>query len=147
MCIVRKACGFQFHPLQSIFDRTICDNVCQTYRRLIVFTVPNITSSKKEETFGADKFLKLDLPDRLDFIQKEFLPARVGGKDKNKTKSDIINFVIDLEKTLRANINMGEITKDEELALRELEKVQRYLQNPRSSNRLILEHLALTLPL
>jgi hypothetical protein len=89
----------------------------------------------------AKKFLELDLPARLDFIQKEFL------KSKDKPKSEIIDFVIDLEKALRAKINLRQITKDEELALYELEKCQRYLQNPRSSNRLILEHLALILPL
>ncbi len=86
------------------------------------------------------KFLKLDLPDRLDFIQKEFL------KNKDIGKSEIIDFVIDLEKTLRSKVNMGKITKDEEISLFELEKCQHYLQNPRSSNRLILEHLALILP-
>ncbi|MFA5290754.1 MAG: hypothetical protein WC385_00345 [Candidatus Paceibacterota bacterium] len=86
------------------------------------------------------KFLKLDLPDRLEFIQKEFL------KNKDRPKSEIIDFVIELEKTLRAKINMSQITKDQELALHELEKCQRYLQNPRSSNRLILEHLSLIIP-
>jgi len=96
---------------------------------------------------SASSFLKLDYPDRLDFIQKEFLksPVRAGGKDK--TKSEIIDFVIELEKTLHAKIDMGKITKDEQLALHELEKCQRYLQNPRSSNRLILEHLALIIPI
>jgi hypothetical protein len=96
--------------------------------------------------FGrADKFLRMDYPDRLNFIQKEFLPAR-SGKKKDAGKSEIIDFVIELEKTLWAKIKMSKITKDQELALHELEKCQRYLQNPRSSNRLILEHLALILP-
>ena len=101
----------------------------------------------------ANHFLKLDFPDRLDFIQKEFLPVRSGkSKDKNPArplggKSEIIDFVIELEKTLRAKINMRQITKDEEFALHELAKCQRYLQNPRSSNRLILEHLTLVIPL
>lgn len=99
-----------------------------------------------EKTLVAKNFLKLDLPDRLDYIQKEFLPARAGGKNKDKTKSEIIDFVIDLEKTLRSKIEIKKMTKDEEIALHELEKCQRYLQNPRSSNRLILEHLALILP-
>lgn len=90
---------------------------------------------------AATKFLTLDLPDRLDFIQKEFL------KNKDKNKSEIVDFVADLEKILRAKIDMRQIAKDEEFALHELAKCQRYLQNPRSSNRLILEHLALTLPL
>jgi hypothetical protein len=95
----------------------------------------------------ATAFLKLDLPDRLDFIQKEFLKS----KDKNPArplggKSEVVDFVIELEKTLRAKIEMRKITKDEAMALRELEKCQRYLQNPRSSNRLILEHLSLILP-
>lgn len=89
----------------------------------------------------AVNFLKLDLPDRLEFLQKEFL------KNKDKSKSEIIDFVIDLEKNLRARIDINKITKDEELSLYELEKSRRYLGNPRSSNRLILEHLALTLPL
>ena len=95
----------------------------------------------------ASKFLKLDLPDRLEFIHKEFLPARAGGKNKEVSKSEIIDFFIDLEKTLRSRVNMREISKAEELALYELEKAQHYLQNPRSSNRLILEHLSLVLPL
>ncbi len=93
-----------------------------------------------EHLLSADKFLKLDFPDRLEFIQKEFL------KSKDKSKSEIIDFVIELEKTLRSKINMRQITKDEQLALHELAKCQRYLQNPRSSNRLILEHLSLILP-
>ncbi len=88
----------------------------------------------------ASNFLKLDLPDRLEFLQKEFL------KNKDKSKSEIIDFVIDLEKALRAGIEMRKITKDEELSLHELEKSRRYLENPRSSNRLILEHLAFILP-
>lgn len=87
-----------------------------------------------------EDFLRLDLPDRLEFLQKEFL------KNKDKSKSEIIDFVVELEKTLRSRIEMGKITKDEELALYELEKSRRYLENPRSSNRLILEHLAFVLP-
>ncbi|MFA5319263.1 MAG: hypothetical protein WC387_02770 [Candidatus Paceibacterota bacterium] len=97
--------------------------------------------SPKSDFGSADQFLKMDLPERLDFIQKEFL------KPKDKKKSEIIDFVIELEKTLRAQINMRQITKDEEFALHELAKCQRYFQNPRSSNRLILEHLALVIPL
>jgi len=104
--------------------------------RLIILTSQQ--DSKKAES---GKFLKLDLPDRLEFIQKEFL------KDKNKTKSEIIDFVNDLELALRQKIKINKITKDEELALHELEKCRRYLENPRSSNRLILEHLALILPI
>ncbi len=96
---------------------------------------------KQDEVVAADKFLKLDLPDRLDFIQKEFL------KSKDKPKSKIIDFVIELEKTLRFKIDMSQITKDEELALREIEKCLHYFQNPRSSSRLILEHLSLIIPL
>ncbi|MFA6253645.1 MAG: hypothetical protein WC640_00065 [Candidatus Paceibacterota bacterium] len=96
--------------------------------------------SPKSNFVDADHFLKLDFPDRLDFIQKEFL------KNKETNKSAIIDFVIELEKTLRDKIEIKKITKDEEFALHELEKCQRYLQNPRSSNRLILEHLALILP-
>jgi len=99
-----------------------------------------------ETSQWGDKFFKLDLPERLDFIQKEFLPARAGGKNKDRSKSEIIDFVINLEKTFRQKINLKKITKDEELVLYEFEKCLRYLQNPRSSNRLILEHLALVLP-
>ena len=36
VCIDRKACEFLFHPLQSIIDRTVCDNVCQTCGKLVV---------------------------------------------------------------------------------------------------------------
>ncbi|HRZ30102.1 MAG TPA: hypothetical protein P5274_00300 [Candidatus Paceibacterota bacterium] len=127
--------------------------------RLITFEAPRavfevgLQGSPKSDFEKAQKFLKLDLPDRLDFIQKEFLLARAGGKNKDKSlarplggKSEIIDFVIDLEKTLHTRIDLQKITKAEELALYELEKVQRYFQNPRSSNRLILEHLALILP-
>jgi hypothetical protein len=96
--------------------------------------------SPKSNFGNAEKFFKLDLPDRLEFLQKEFI------KNKDKSKSEIIDFVIDLEKTLRAGIEMRKITKDEELSLHELEKSRRYLENPRSSNRLILEHLAFILP-
>lgn len=111
--------------------------------RLVVFNQADevgLRAHLKSNFGGATKFLKLDLPDRLDFIQKEFL------KDRDVKKSEIINFVSNLEKTFRSQIKMKEITKDEEIALHELEKCQRYLQNPRSSNRLILEHLALILP-
>ena len=37
VCIDRKACEFLFHSLQSIIDRTVCDNVCQTCGKLVVF--------------------------------------------------------------------------------------------------------------
>lgn len=118
-----------------------------TLRSRMVTISPEVGLDRAKSNLGsASKFFKLDFPDRLDFIQKEFLPARTGGKNKETNKSAIIDFVIDLEKTLRAKVDMKKIAKDEELALRELEKCQRYLQNPRSSNRLILEHLALILP-
>lgn len=117
--------------------------------RMITLNAHQNLEAKPSSSLGglASKFLKLDLPDRLEFIQKEFLPARAGGKNKETNKSEIIDFVIDLEKTLHERIDLQKITKTEELALSELEKAQRYLQNPRSSNRLILEHLALILPL
>lgn len=105
-----------------------------------MFILTQTGNGSENKTSLAKNFLKLDLPDRLDYIQKEFL------KNKDKTKSEIIDFVADLEKTLRSKVNMGKITKDEEISLFELEKCQHYLQNPRSSNRLILEHLALILP-
>lgn len=112
--------------------------------RLAIFNQPGGDLEAKPPShphFGsASKFLKLDLPDRLDFIQKEFL------KNKEVRKSETTNFVTNLEKTFRSQIDMKKISKDEEIALYELEKCQRYLQNPRSSNRLILEHLALVLP-
>lgn len=89
---------------------------------------------------SATKFLKLDLPDRLEFIQKEFL------KKKEINKSAILDFVVELGRTLRAKTDVRKMTKEEERVFREIIKCQRYLQNPRSSNRLILEHLALILP-
>lgn len=96
--------------------------------------------SPKSDFGSADKFLKLDLPDRLEFIQKEFL------KSKDKSKSEIIDFVSDLEKAFRQKVDMRKITKEEEIALHEIAKCLHYLENPRSSNRLILEHLALIIP-
>ncbi|MFA6476037.1 MAG: hypothetical protein WCV68_01330 [Candidatus Paceibacterota bacterium] len=119
----------------EIFLPTVCS-------RMMVLGTPKDSplGAAQGESLGVGKFLKLDLPDRLEFLQKEFL------KSKDKSKSEIIDFVIELEKTLRAGIEMRKITKDEELILYELEKSRRYLENPRSSNRLILEHLALILP-
>jgi len=108
--------------------------------RMVILTGAEVSPQVPRGESSATPFLKLDLPDRLDFIQSEFL------KNKDKSKGEIIDFVADLEKILRSKINMAKITKDEELALHELAKCQRYLQNPRSSNRLILEHLALILP-
>jgi|GEM_PF-166467 hypothetical protein len=122
-----------------------------TVRSRMQIFLPETSTQAKRVSAGVE-FLKLDLPERLEFIQKEFLPARAGGKKstsinkKDRTKSDIIDFIIDLERSLHDKIDLRKITKDEEISLRELEKAQRYLQNPRSSNRLILEHLALILP-
>ncbi len=116
--------------------------------RMVILTSDQDLATSPLSVIGdlASKFLKLDLPERLEFIRQEFLPARAGGKNKDKTKGEIISFIADLEKTLWAGIELKKITKDEEIALYELAKCQRYLQNPRSSNRLILEHLALILP-
>lgn len=117
----------------EIFLPTLCS-------RLIILNQLAESDNERTKEFPlVAKFLELDLPDRLDFIQKEFL------KNKDKSKSEIISFVSELEKIFYSRLDLLKISKEEELIIHELEKSLRYLQNPRSSNRLILEHLALIL--
>lgn len=84
------------------------------------------------------KFLKLDLPERLDYIQENFL--------KEKNKKDIADFVIGLEIVFHQQIKLNNLKEEEKFALNQLERARAFLINPRSSARLILEHLALILP-
>lgn len=104
--------------------------------RLIVLSVNDNQITDQ----GAREFIKADLPDRLNFIQNRFL------KNRERSKGEIINFVANLEKILREQINLTQASEEEKLALQEIINCQRHLQNQRVSVRLILEHLALVLP-
>ncbi|OJI09119.1 MAG: hypothetical protein COV08_02085 [Candidatus Vogelbacteria bacterium CG10_big_fil_rev_8_21_14_0_10_49_38] len=90
----------------------------------------------------AEPFLKLDVVDRMTLIKEQLLKL----KAKDRQKSDLVDFVVGLELSLRQRFDATAISTETAQALLALEQCRRYLADPRSANRLILEHLALALP-
>ncbi len=104
--------------------------------------IKNITAEVSlSETLAVplvSKFLKLEPQARLEFVQKEFI------KNKDIGKGEVFDFLNELERVLRDKVKkISEAGKDLIFALSEIEKARNYLSNPRSSVRLILEHIAL----
>ena len=83
-------------------------------------------------------FLVLDYPEKLEFVHQLFL------KDKEKDKIAVGNFLSSLIAVCHEKIKKGEA--ENTFFLQELVRVKEYLNNPRSSLRLILEHICLISP-
>lgn len=95
-----------------------------------------------KETLGereAAEFLNLSLPARLEYIRKNFL------KNKEVGKKELFIFLDNLEKKLYANYRAQSRQPINLTVLSEIFQAKKNLNNPRSSARLILEHLSLVL--
>lgn len=103
--------------------------------QIIKFHIPVLADKQIEN------FVKMSLVERLDFIGKEFV------KNKNISKHEVFNFLQGLEIFLFNLTKTEKNNKDIYFVLQEIEKGRSYLTGPRSSIRLILEHLALVVPL
>lgn len=91
-----------------------------------------------DEEKRAREFLALDYPDKLEFVRKYFL------KDKEKDRLGADNFLAILGKLV--SFEAGENKIQYLFFLQELVRAREYINNPRSSLRLLLEHLCLVSP-
>jgi len=105
----------------------------------------SVLPTEVDEKIKIEKFLKLEPQARLDFMQKEFVkkPARSSG-EKEIGRGEIFDFLGELEMALHKKVKkISGADKELIFALEEIAKARGYLSNPRSSVRLILEHLAM----
>lgn len=106
--------------------------------RFRVYKQAEFTYSSEEEQ-RVKEFLSLDYPEKLEFVRKFFL------KDKEKDRLGADNFLAMLIKI--ASLWPREDKLKYSFFVRELIRSREYLNNPRSSLRLILEHVCLTSPI
>jgi len=88
------------------------------------------------ENFLIKEFLGLEPQERLDFTRDKFT------KNKDATKSDMMDFLSELEKEIYVKMKDGGKNSGH-LALQAIMTAREYLLLPRSSTRLIMEHVAL----
>lgn len=102
------------------------------------------TESFDNEKNDADleKFLNLDSAERSDYLLKTFL---LDGQIKDRLV--LFNWLNRLEKYIRARIDLAVLSDNLAMVFKEIFFARELLNSPRSSAKMILEHLALIIPM
>lgn len=108
--------------------------------RVYRLDVQTVTS---EETDNSDleKFLGLDPVERGDYLLKTFLT-----EGQIKDRSELLSWLNRLEMFIRERVDIKLISESLTLSFKEIFLAKKLLNNPRSSAKMILEHLALVTP-
>jgi len=99
----------------------------------------------KEDNYNAEDFLQVKVGKRLALVAKIIKDI----KDEKSNKSDAITFIKNIEKKIKAKQKLHKAGggRDENLlAIEDIEKSVSYLKDESPSVKVILEHLAVTLP-
>ncbi len=109
--------------------------------RLADFPVPVLKSDGEDGS--ARKFLKQNLPERLKFSKKMAEDISEG----NAGKQSAVSFLNGLESIFRRGVCDGKFSRKDVFSLSEILKCKSYLSDRAPSVKMILEHIALILPL
>lgn len=122
---------FIITPDASIFIKTLLS------RFYFISTKQNLETEIK----GAEKFIKMTIKDRLDFIKELLAEEEDGGISTDSARSKSLRFLNALEKTMsRSDLDM----KAE--FFEHLFKVRKFLRMPGSSPKTLMESVALIVP-
>lgn len=117
------------------------DNIIPTLKsRLMV--IETVISSSKNDDLKINDFLKMIVGKRMNIV-KEIYESM---KDEEKSKIEIIKFINSIEKEVKNKIPVSKITNDNIKIFENLEKVRVYAGEQSPSLKMLLEHIALTLP-
>ena len=106
--------------------------------------IGKIAEGKEDLFLQAEEFLKAKIGKRLEIINKITKDI----KEEKKTKTDAINFIKNIEKSIKNNqkLNRAKGGRDQSfLAVEDIEKAISYAGDESPSVKVILEHLALVL--
>ena len=122
------------------------NNIIPTFRsRLFIID----TAESADSLINPKDFLKMGMGQRMEAVKK--ICGSVS--DEEKSKIEIIKFINSLEVALHADLRgldadkRGKMLKDKSEIFWEIEKVRQYASEQSPSLKMLLEHLALTIPI